>query len=300
MMPASVRSVLARGVCPALILAAVSAGCRHKEAPAPPVATPSVTVNHDKAPLGSPIEITYKFVVAADAKFDDDYLVMLHVVDADEELIWTDDHKPPTPTTQWKPGQTIEYTRTIFVPVYPYVGETTLQVGLYSPTTQKRLPLAAEDAGQRAYKIGKLQLQPQTENIFTVEKDGWNQTEVAEHNPAVEWRWTKKEATLAFKNPMKNVLLYLDVDNPGGIFTETQHVRVTMGDQLIQEFDVTPPNRDLHRIPIKASQIGSADMAELQISVDKTFVPAVLTSGASKDPRELGVRVFHAFVEPVR
>src|SRR5205814_5521817 len=50
---------------------------------------------------------------------------------SDEQLIWTDDHNPPTPTTQWKPGQTVEYTRTIFIPVYPYVGEATLQVGLY-------------------------------------------------------------------------------------------------------------------------------------------------------------------------
>ena len=38
-------------------------------------------------------------------------------------------------------------------------------------------------------------------------------------------------------------------------------------------------------------------MAELVISVDKTFVPAVVNA-SSKDPRELGVRVFHAFVDP--
>ena len=61
------------------------------------MATPSVTLNHDKAPLGSPIDITYKFVVAADAQFDQDYRVMAHVVDADDELMWTDDHDPPTP-----------------------------------------------------------------------------------------------------------------------------------------------------------------------------------------------------------
>ena len=54
---------------------------------------------------------------------------MVHVVDADEELMWTDDHNPPVPTTQWKPGQTVEYTRTVFVPIYPYVGEATIQVG---------------------------------------------------------------------------------------------------------------------------------------------------------------------------
>src|SRR5689334_5379004 len=103
-----------------VILAALALpACSRKAPPAPPVATPSVTLNHDRAPLGSPLEITYRFVVAPDAKFDEDYRVMMHVVDADEEMIWNDDHNPPVPTREWKPGQTIEYTRTIFVPVYP-------------------------------------------------------------------------------------------------------------------------------------------------------------------------------------
>ena len=39
-------------------------------------------------------------------------------------------------------------------------------------------------------------------------------------------------------------------------------------------------------------------MAELRISVDKTFVPVLVLVADSKDPRELGVRVFHAFVDP--
>src|SRR5947209_4113371 len=107
----------------AALLAASSglAACRKKEAPAPPMATPSVTLSHDKTPLGSPIDITYKFVVAPDAKFTEDLRTMVHVVDADDELIFAFDHNPPVPTTQWKPGQTIEYTKTVFVPIYPYV-----------------------------------------------------------------------------------------------------------------------------------------------------------------------------------
>jgi len=44
--------------------------------------------------------------------------------------------------------------------------------------------------------------------------------------------------------------------------------------------------------------MGDAELTELQISVDKTFVPAVITNGTSKDPRELGIRVFHAYVDP--
>jgi hypothetical protein len=286
-------------VCAAtLVLSSlVAAGCHRKEAAAPPVATPSVTLNHDKAPLGSPIEITYRFVVANDAHFTEDYRVMAHVVDTDDELMWTDDHNPPTPTTSWKPGQVVEYTRTVFVPVYPYVGEASIQLGLYSTTTQKRLPLAGEDVGQRAYKVTRLQLQPQTENIFTMFKEGWHPAEVAEKNAQVEWQWTKKNATLAFKNPRKDVMFYLNLDNPGSVFQETQHVQVSLNGKVVDDFALMPKQQVLRRVKLTTDELGTADMAELQISVDKTFIPAVVSAGSSKDPRELGVRVFHAFVD---
>jgi hypothetical protein len=39
-------------------------------------------------------------------------------------------------------------------------------------------------------------------------------------------------------------------------------------------------------------------MIELTISVDKTFVPALVDGANSKDGRELGIRVFHAFIQP--
>jgi hypothetical protein len=39
-------------------------------------------------------------------------------------------------------------------------------------------------------------------------------------------------------------------------------------------------------------------MSEIEIGVDKTFIPVQVSNGASKDPRELGIRVFHAYVDP--
>jgi hypothetical protein len=39
-------------------------------------------------------------------------------------------------------------------------------------------------------------------------------------------------------------------------------------------------------------------MVEIRIGVDRTFVPALVPGSNSKDSRELGIRVFHAFVEP--
>jgi hypothetical protein len=280
----------------AAVALSVSA-CHRKEAPAAPMATPSVTLNHDKAPLGSPLEVTYKFVVADNAHFDQDYRVMVHVVDTDDELMWTDDHNPPVPTSQWKPGQTIQYTRTVFVPVYPYVGDASMQMGLYSIQNQKRLPLAGDDIGQRAYKVAHVQLLPQTENVFTLFKDGWHPAETAERNAQVEWQWTKKTATLVFRNPKKDCVFYLDVDNPGGVFNEMQHVQVKLNGALIHEFDLTPKVQLLQKIPITEAQLGSGDMDQIEIGVDKTFIPAAVRASNSKDSRELGIRVFHAFVD---
>jgi hypothetical protein len=284
-------------VCALVWALAATAACRRSAPAAPPVATPSASLNHSKAPLGSPIEVTYKFVVASDAHFDQDYRVMAHVVDADGEFMWADDHYPPVPTTQWKPGQTIEYTRTVFIPVYPYVGDAAMQVGLYSTATQKRLVLAGEDAGQRAYTVAHLQLQPQTENVATIFKDGWHPLEVADKNGSVEWQWTKKSATLAFQNPKKDAVFYLDADNPGSVFREPQHVQVSLGGHVVKELTVNPGDRTLQKVPLTAAQLGTADVIELQIDVDKTFVPALMMASTNKDPRELGIRVFHAFVD---
>jgi hypothetical protein len=286
-----------RCLAPFLIATAVS--CGGAKETEPPVATPAFSVNHPRAALGSPVEITYRFTVAADApKFQESYRAMVHFLDADEELMWTDDHVPEPPTTDWKPGQTVEYKRTMFVPIYPYIGEATIQMGLYSTTTNKRLPLAGEDSGQRAYRVGTMQLLPQTENVFLIFKDGWHPTEIAENNPTVEWQWTKKEATLQFRNPRKTSVFYLHLDHPGGVFTEPQQVEVTMGSRPIDSFGIKPNDELIRKVTLTPEQLGTADMVEIKVVVDKTFVPALLPAASSRDPRELGVRVFHAFVEP--
>jgi len=294
-------------LCALLVLASAAAltACGSSEPAAAPVATPGVTLNHERAPAGSPLEITYRFAVAADAAFAENYRVMAHVVDSDGELMWTDDHEPPVPTSQWKPGETVQYTRTLFVPVFPYVGEAAIHVGLYScptpPTCEgagARLPLAGDDVGQRAYRVGRMQLLPQTDNLLTIFKDGWHPAEVAGNNTAIEWQWTKQEATLAFKNPKKDAVFYLEADSPGGEYHGVQRVQVVLGNQVLEEFALEPEQRVLRKVTLPAAQLGAGELAELQIRVDKTFIPAQVPSANSKDSRELGVRVFHAFVDP--
>ena len=145
---------LALSVCLAALVAAPA--CRKKQVDLPPVATPTITFASTRIPLGSPVEVTYKFQVAQGATFDDNYIVLVHFLDSDDELMWTDDHQPPVPTSTWKPGQTIEYKRTMFAPIYRYVGQATVHIGLYSPKTSKRLQLAGESNGQLEYKAASI------------------------------------------------------------------------------------------------------------------------------------------------
>jgi len=280
-----------------IAVAAAAAACGKAEDTAPAMATAQVSLSRNRVALGSPIEITYKFTVEPNATAFGPRRVFVHFLDADEELMWTDDHDPPTPTTDWKPGQTIEYTRTMFVPSYPYVGPAQIVTGLYTPSSNERVKLTNPDRGDRSYKAVDFELLPQTENIFVIFKDGWHPAEViSEGSTRSEWQWTKKEATLAFRNPKRDVVLYLQADNPATSANAATSLTVQLGDQTVATM---PLGKDapVLKFPIPAAQLGDAEMTELRFTTDKTFVPALEPGSTSNDPRELGARVFHAFIQ---
>ncbi|MGE3277195.1 MAG: hypothetical protein AB7O67_18935 [Vicinamibacterales bacterium] len=287
----------------ALSLAAmvVAAGCGGGETAAPPVGTVDVSLASDHAPIGSPLQMTYRFTLAADAPALGQRRVFVHFLDQNDEFMWGDDHDPPTPTTDWRPGQTVEYTRTVFLPVYPYTGETRVVVGLYTPGTtgaDDRVVFGNPGRGNRSYQVATFDLQPQTENLFVIFKDGWHPAEIAGEGAGQEWQWTRKEATLSFRNPGRDVMLFLQADNPSAGPETASQVEVRIGDTLIETVPVSAGEAPIQRIPITAAQLGTAETAEIRLVADRTFVPALQPGSSSNDTRELGVRVFHAFVQP--
>jgi hypothetical protein len=289
---------MTRVLCALAALAITVAGCGEAEDTTPPVGNLQVSLSRSKVALGSPVEVTYKFTVAADAPALGQRRVFAHFLDADDELMWTDDHDPPTPSSEWKPGQTIEYTRSMFIPSYPYVGAAKIVAGIYSPGNNERLKLSNEDRGDRSYKVVDFELLPQTENIFVIYKDGWHPAEViTEGAGRTEWQWTKKEATIAFRNPKRDVVLVLQLDNPATGPNAAQNVTVQIGDQAITTIPLSAQPAQVQKFPITAAQLGTGDMVEIKFTVDKTFVPALEASMKSGDPRELGARFFHVFIQ---
>jgi hypothetical protein len=284
-----------------LVLAGAAAACSRGDDNAPPVATPTVTMSKPVAAIGSPVEMTYRFAVASNLPaVTEDYWVFVHFLDDNRELMWTDDHEPPTPTRQWKPGATIEYSRTMFIPKFPYVGETTVEVGLFSPTSGDRLPLTGTTEGQRSYRVATFDMRLESDPLVVVFGDGWYETEVAAEGAGREWQWSKQEATLSFRNPKRGVRLYLQADQPAKeAFQEPQRVEMSIGPTVVDSFAMAPGATELRQTEIPVGSLGGAETIEMRISVDKTFVPAALPALRSADPRELGIRVFRVFVEPL-
>lgn len=279
----------------ALVIATAACGVDIDTAPA--VATPQVELSETEVMVGGPIQMTYTFTVAASAPpFPDDCAVFVHFSDADGELLWGADHQPPTPTQQWKPGDVIEYTRTVFVPRIPYVGETRVEIGIVSPAGE-RLPLSAPVAGRRVYAVASLNLDLQPDALFVVFREGWHLEERSDDGLR-EWHWSEDEATLAFRNPRQDVLWYLELERAEG-FPEPQQVELRIDDAVIDAFSLLPSGADLRMIPLTADQLGSGETVEVRLSVDRTFVPALIAGSGNGDSRELGVKVFRAFVEPI-
>ena len=92
-------------------------------------------------------------------------------------------------------------------------------------------------------------------------------------------------------------MLVLQVDNPAAGPNAAQQVTVQIGDQVLTTVPLSATTAPVLKFPVTAAQLGTGDMVEMRFTADKTFVPALEASMKSGDPRELGARVFHVFIQ---
>jgi hypothetical protein len=272
------------------------AACGRKPAEVNPI-QPAIKVNRERAPLGSAIEVAYSWSLEPGAKkIPAGYRAFVHFLDSHKVVLFTDDHVPTPAPESWEAGKTYSYSRTVFVPIYPYVGDAQVVIGLYPAQGRgERIMLKGEDYGLRAFKVATIELLPQTENIFLVYKDGWHNPEPHPENPAIERTWTKKEALVSFKNPKKDVVVYLEADTSPKFFPAPPVLTVSIG-QAGLVVPVEGSDVFLKRIRVKAADLGNEEWVDLRLSMNQSFVPKLLTPPLNNDDRELGLLVYHLHV----
>ncbi len=289
---------MSRGSSPLLVLPLLctmnlSGACGSPDM-GPAVAIPELGFNRARVPIGGPLEMTYRFTASPEiGTLTEPYRVSVQFLDADGELMFIDDHDPPVATTDWRPGETVTYERRMFIPMYPYVGNASIALGLYSPVTGDRVALAGDHIGQGAYAVATIELAPPPKSILMFQ-DGWHQRE---RDGDREWQWTAGEAIITFRNPRQDSILYFELDGRPDLFESPPRVELVVGDRTIDSFSLEASGVTFHAAMVSASDFGDDDTTELTLHVDQTFVPATLPDSNGVDARRLGVRVFHAFLE---
>lgn len=280
----------------ALIAVTAVAGCNRRKPAELTDVVPSLSVNRARAPLGSAIEVTYTWTVGPTAKkLDQNYRAFVHFMDSHDVILFGDDHVPvPAPST-WEPGKTYSYTRTVFIPVYPYVGDVEARVGLHPEGRGERLALKGDDAGMREYRVGKMEVLPQTENIFLVYKEGWHNPESSPQNPSLERTWTKKDALVSFKNPKKDIVVYLEADTNYKAFDFPPVLTVAVNGRSGLVVPIENSEVFLKKIRVKAADLGSEEWVDLRLGMNQSFVPK-LKGVNTHDDRELGLLVYHLYI----
>jgi hypothetical protein len=144
------------------------------------------------------------------------------------------------------------------------------------------------------HAVGEIELLSQIENVFLVYKEGWHNPEGDPEQPQREFVWTMKEAVTAFKNPRKDIVIYLEAATRPEAFRVPPVLRLAVNGVGIA-VPIKGAAPFLEKVRIRAADLGTEEWVDLRLTMNGTFVPKARGSGATDD-RELGLRVHSLYV----
>ena len=253
-------------------------------------------------PSACPLRCRYRFAVAPDAPpLSGRYGVFVHFLDADGELMWTDDHQPPTPTRQWKPGQPIEYSaHDVRAASFPTSGDATIVVGLYSPGVG-RAAAAGRRARGRAVPGGDVRdwRRRPTASSWSSGTAGTRRRRPDDGRASSGSGRRKAGHADVPRTRSATSMLYPRARSAAPALPAPQQVEIRVGERSSTASARAGYDASCRSHSGQRRQWATAETVELTVVVDKTFVPASSRALKSSDSRELGIRVFRAFVQPL-
>jgi hypothetical protein len=256
-----------------------------------------VKMDSKTLPATGPVELTYVWTMAADAEpVSSDYLVFAHYWGTDGEIHWQDDHQPPIPTSQWKPGQTVEYTNIHFIPDTAPQGEITLRVGLYDQKgTGGKVILSGHPERKPDYEVMRFEVTPADQLPIIIYDQGWYDQEFEQGQPGgTSWRWCRQEAVCWIESPERPCALFLEIQAPARLLGAGQSVTLELEQIELATLQLDGPDRVIRRIPIPDQLRQDRDCVCLVLRTDKVLQSQ--GTGNGTDDRELGLKVYRLAV----
>jgi hypothetical protein len=243
------------------------------------------------------VKMTYQFNFTDEFKgLNDEYKVFVHFWrQKTKEMLFQDDHSPEKPFSQWKKGESLTYSRTVFIPQFldefdiDFDGseEIKLTIGLYNPA-QKESKIILD---QEVLKVAMASYNA-PEKVYD---EGWHEPET---DPKIKdpdeqtWRWTGKRAVCIIENRRKDCLLIIRGGVDKSIIPD-QKVIFKINDKVLDEF-IPESAKFSRKYIITPEMMGTEDEFKLIIETDKTFIPSELNKEV-KDDRELGIQIFFLY-----
>ncbi len=223
------------------------------------------------------VDVTSKWRLSKDFQGFRENRPLLVRLEHDGEVLVEDTFVPEVPASHWVSGEVYEFVRRIYIPRF---------IDEYDPGFRGAEPVGLTVGFSGDPRTGegtetvilrkRVRISPASMTPAILYVDGW----LENARSGAVGRWTGRTARCLVDNPKRNALLVIRgetdlVSMPG------QEITVRLGGTVLERF--RPAAREFERsYPVSKESLGNDKDLFLEISVDKTFLPAGAGSAAAE------------------
>src|SRR5438445_207118 len=105
----------------------------------------------------------------------------------------------------------------------------------------------------------------------------------------------KKLAIISFKNPKKDIIVYLEADTNYKAFDQPPVLTIAVGNKAGLVVPIENSEVFLKKVHVKAADLGDQEWVDLRLSMNQSFIPKAKGINPSDD-RELGLMRYNLYV----
>lgn len=237
------------------------------------------------------VEVAYDWNVGPTYEpLEEPLTVFVHFLDSQGRILMQDDHLLPRPSREWRPGESISYTRQVWIPDGVSGDRIVFFMGLYGPSG--RVEVRHEGRWSTGHRTS-IAIRSGAASGIPRPRAGWHRMERSAEAEALHW--TDGEAVVVFDNPRQDAFILFRAESPILLGGEPQRVVLTVNGEVAADFEVAGPERFSRIVPVAAQMLGEDGVVELGIVAEPTVVPAEVDA-TSSDQRRLGLKVFFLYL----